>query len=73
MENNLFNQNTDNKIVKGELSNEKKRYLDSTKLKVKYSNLFLNAAILKMVVCFVFDLYKSDFDPRELNDYQHSK
>ena len=50
MENNLFNQNTDNEIVKGELSNEKKRLLDSLKIKVKYSNLFLNAAVLKMVV-----------------------
>ena len=70
LENNYWYEKTNNKIVKDLLSNEKKRLLDSTKIKVKYSNLFLNAAVLKMVVWFVFDLYKSDFDPRELNDYQ---
>ena len=70
IENNLLNENTDNIIVNHEFSNEKNRWLDSSKIKVKYSNLFLNAAVLKMVVWFVFDLYKSDFDSRELDDYQ---
>ena len=70
LENNYWYEKTHNKIVKDLLSNEKKRLLDSTKFKVKYSNLFLNAAVLKMVVWFVFDLYKSDFDSRELDDYQ---